>query len=401
VKVLYVTSRFPFGPGEAFLTPEVRALGRLGVELRIVPTHGSGTIVHPDAGDLEECTITAHLVDRSVLHSTTRPVGVRDLIRGVACVRHDLRLRQLSRNLAILPKAAWLAEQVRRWQPDHIHAHWAATSSTMAMVVSLATGVPWSFTAHRWDIYDRNLLKEKVRRASFARFISQGGLAAAHRLTGAVRGTKAIVLPMGVDVPLEYPRRIPPIDDPTEPIRVLCPASLVPVKGHRYLLDALALLHQRGRSLRLLCAGDGPLRSALQAHAQTLGVAHSCDFLGTLPHDALLRLMRDPRIGAVVLPSLDLGAGLHEGVPVSLMEAMAAGIPVIATHTGAIPELVEGFGMLVQPERAGPLATAIEHLLYDAVAWQEHAHRAWKRVSGTFSADRVANLLLHHIRNDA
>src|SRR6185437_5853435 len=78
----------------------------------------------------------------------------------------------LVRNLVAFPKALWLARLARTWQADHIHAHWAGPPSTVAMIASRLSAVPWSFTAHLSDIAARNLLVEKCASAAFVRFIA-------------------------------------------------------------------------------------------------------------------------------------------------------------------------------------------------------------------------------------
>ena len=82
----------------------------------------------------------------------------------------------LAKNLIVYPKALWLARLARKWDADHIHAQWASTTATMAMLAGHISGIPWSCTAHRGDIAENNLLCTKAARASFMRFISASGL---------------------------------------------------------------------------------------------------------------------------------------------------------------------------------------------------------------------------------
>ena len=120
---------------------------------------------------------------------------------------------------------------------------------------------------------------------------------------------------------------------------MLCVARLVPVKGHTYLLDAAARLKRQGIVFNCWLAGDGPERGLLSQRIGELGLAASVRLLGNVPHDELLRLYREQKVDCVVLPSLDLGGGEHEGISVALMEAMAHGVPTIATSTGGLAEL--------------------------------------------------------------
>jgi glycosyltransferase involved in cell wall biosynthesis len=141
---------------------------------------------------------------------------------------------------------------------------------------------------------------------------------------------------------------------------VLCAANFRYEKGHRFLIEAVGLLRGRNVELRLLLAGDGPLRGAVAEQVREAGLDDVVSFLGSVPHDDLLALMS--RAYVVVLSST------HEGLPVSAMEALAIGTPPVATQVGGLLELVEDglSGLLVAPSRPIELADAIGRLLDDA-----------------------------------
>jgi glycosyltransferase involved in cell wall biosynthesis len=165
-------------------------------------------------------------------------------------------------------------------------------------------------------------------------------------------------------------------------LRLVTPASLLPVKGHRYLLEALAGLD--GVTLDL--AGAGPLREDLEQRALGLPVT----FLGPVSHPELLAGLEQARWDAVVLPSAPTPEGDREGVPVTLVEAMAAGVPVVSTASGAIPELVtEGSGLLVPPADPAALREAIE-TLRDPELRRSLAAAGRGRVEQEFDVDRIA-----------
>ena len=244
----------------------------------------------------------------------------------------------MAKNLAVYAKGLWLGGVARTWNADHIHAYWISTPATIAMVASIVSETPWSCTAHRADIDLDNLLAEKIKRAGFVRFISKSGWRMAAALGAPCDSRNAAVLHLGVD--------LPSIDEiPASPGlagTLLCPANLYPVKGHRYLIEAMSLLRQRQVDCKLLLAGDGGLRQELQAQVRALGLGDAVEFLGQRSHTEILAMYREGRVGAVVLPSVDLGHNLHEGIPVALIEAMSYSIPVIGTRTGGIPELLAG-----------------------------------------------------------
>jgi glycosyltransferase involved in cell wall biosynthesis len=150
---------------------------------------------------------------------------------------------------------------------------------------------------------------------------------------------------------------------------VLCVANLRAYKGHRYLLQAAARLRERGLPSTLALAGEGPEQENLEHQAATLGL--DVRFLGARTDIAALLARAD----VVVLPSLT------EGMSNAVMEAMAAGRPVVATDVGGTAELIEGRGELVPPADADALAAGLERVLRDPPGARRRAEeaRAWSR----------------------
>jgi colanic acid/amylovoran biosynthesis glycosyltransferase len=371
VKLVYVTSSLPHGPLEAFVLPEVAALERLGHEVWIVPMWPRGERVHADAEAFDARTLSEPLLSSAVLTSAAREVRPAPLGRMLRS-----RPRTVAKNLLVHPKALWLARRLRELRPDHVHAHWISTSATLAMVAAERTGIAWSLTAHRWDIREANLLRAKARSACFVRTISEAGAQELRERVG-LPDWSPVVLRMGVQLPAATatPRG-------GQELRLLTPANLLPVKGHRYLFEALAGLD--GVSLDV--AGEGPLRAELEERARGLPVS----FLGAVSHTEVLAGLEAGRWDAVVLPSAPTPEGDQEGVPVSLIEAMAAGVPVLSTECGAIPELVtEGSGLLVPPADPAALRGALERLR-DPELRRSLALGGRRRVETDFDVDRIA-----------
>ena len=382
----------PFGPQEAFFIPEVTELLRQGHEILLVPRGSHRDLVHQDAKALPAITCVEPLFSVRVLSAAAR-VCLRWPGRVFAAVRLLGKSRSpwvLLKTLAVVPKALWLADLAVSRGVQHIHAHWALTTATMAMVASRVSRVPWSLTAHRGDIVGDNLLATKVQDAAFVRVISESGLRLAKSIAGKALMDKAAVIRMGVPIPEQVDLKPPGPWKAT----LLCPANLKPVKGHCHLLQAIALLKARRVACVLQIAGDGPLRAGLESQARALQITDRVSFLGQLPHDAILARYRGGQVGAVVLPSIDLGGGLHEGIPVALLEAMSYGVPVISTTTGGIPELLEGdAGALVPPANPAALADAIQRLIQDA-SWRARLGQAGRnRVIERHSIDQIVAIL--------
>ena len=270
-------------------------------------------------------------------------VAVRRPIRTLRAFGRLFRSRNavtLLKNIGVFPKALWIAALARRWNADHIHAQWALTTGTMGMVAAEVSGIPWSCTIHRGDIGDNNLLAVKLRRASFARFIAKDGVAIAESICGQPLPGNAVVLHSCIDMPQQIACR----DALSTPPVLLCAAFLNERKGHKYLIEAVRLLREAGTEVKLLIAGDGELRSALEALVAEQGLQSQITFLGQVQHAELLEMFRSQKLDIIVLPTL------HEGIPAGLIEPMGYGIPVLSTTVGGVPELLEGdAGVMVPP----------------------------------------------------
>jgi colanic acid/amylovoran biosynthesis glycosyltransferase len=317
-----------------------------------------------------------------------RPLKVARIVRQMII---SSRLTTVFKNIAVLPKSLWIARLSERSQIEHIHAHWSSTTATMAGVAATYLGIPWSFTAHRWDIVENNMLSEKLKTASFARFISKSGVELARRYSEPKADLgKARVIPMGVALPSARET----LRSSSRPV-VLCPAKLHPVKGHVYLLAALKLLKERGLDFEAWLAGHGDLESELKSRSSELGLDSCVRFLGKMAHGELLALYETAPVFAVVVPSIDLGGGIHEGIPVSLMEAMSRGIPVVSTLTGGIPELLgDGAGILVPAKDSAALANALADLLLNSKLAHRYSEAGLKRIREQFDIEKVVDALL-------
>lgn len=153
---------------------------------------------------------------------------------------------------------------------------------------------------------------------------------------------------------------------PSDRIRLFSICRLVEKKGVEYSLRAIASLEEPLRSqISLRVAGDGPLLRPLRQLADELGIAQAVEFLGAIAHARVPELLADSDI--FILPSVTAGNGDMEGVPISLIESMAAGLPVISTLHSGIPELVTNGsdGILVAERDTVALARAIRQLATD------------------------------------
>lgn len=310
---------------------------------------------------------------------------------------------RLMKNLAVVPKGLALAWLTRRLRPDHIHAHWASTPSSAAFIAAEITDTPWSLTAHRWDIKERNALALKIGSAVFVRAISEKGRLQLQEEIPSSYHSKILCIHMGADFPgteeVSVNDDLTLLGERTAPV-IACPANLIPVKGHRVLIEACALLQQWRVSFRCLLFGQGPLEYELKRMSEEAGLGTMVEWRGQIPHDELLNLYRSRKVSIVVLPSIVTEDGEEEGIPVSLIEAMCAGIPVVSTYTGSIPELLRGGAGLLVPEKDPyALAQAIRGLLDDPVLYRATGEAGRKRVEEAFSVERTVSDLIASIKS--
>lgn len=362
MKVFVVTSQAPYGPQERFVVREAEALSRLGCETTLVPLRPRRK---GGAAETRLPSVVLGLFAPAELAAAARLVARRPVVaaRLMRLLLTDRRPGVLAKNLTIVPLACRLAELVQRSGVMHIHAAWASTPATAALLVSQLTGTPWSFSAHRWDIDEANLAPAKLRSARFARVISARGRAQLATAAGHVEGCEKIVC-LHLGVPLDGPPARPP-DLRGRPLFVMSVGNLVEKKGHRFLVHAASLLRDRGVPLEVRIVGEGPERPVLENLVAEAGLDGTVRLEGQLPGHRVDELLRDSA-DVLVQPSVVTSSGEYEGIPVSLMEGMAAGRPVIATRTGSIEELVTpGTGLLVPGGDPGALADAIEVLARD------------------------------------
>jgi len=396
LRLAVFTSQAPWGKSESFVLTEIAELRRRVEAILVIPVRPRSALFHGElARRVGQYAIRLPVVSPMILICATvaffrSPGRVARALMEV--IKGSSGLSVLMKNLVVYPKAVYVARLVRRFGAHHIHAYWASVPATMALVVSRLTGVPWSFTAHRWDVAENNLLWTKVRAAQFARVISNAGRNEILRIIRKQDWPTLLTLHMGVALP----------DDPALPIvrskpsfSIGCVANLLEVKGHRYLIEACALLQQRGHHFVCNIIGHGPLRKDLERRVREYGLQGFVKFWGPLPHEEVIGTLRRREIDLMVLPSIKTATGEHEGIPVALMEALAFRIPVVSTSTGAISELIsDGAGVLVKPADAKALADAIERVLVDSAYQSLLAERGFERVSSAFALDTAIDRLL-------
>ena len=394
-KIAYLTVKTPLGAHEAFILTEMLALKKSGASLLIIPRGISTGVFHEKAKELLDDTLILPYINFKIIKELFSYIALRPLFTSKILFNTVFKARNVKiavKNLCIIPKALYLSKILRQHNISNIHAHWASTTSTIAYIISKVTGIPWSFTAHRWDILENNILREKTKSASFVRAINENGRQEICEIINDDNLKKKIsVIHMGVVLP---ELKSTPFNKP-DIFKFLCPANLLIVKGHRYLFEACRILSDRGLQCKCLIAGDGPLEHELRRMAANLELDDCIEFLGRLPHERLFELYARREIHAVVLPSITTGDAEKEGIPVALMEAMSYGIPVISTNTGGIPELIsDGSGIMVEEKNPAVIAGALEKLVKDQIYYNLLSEKGQEKIDCDFNVDKISTKLL-------
>jgi glycosyltransferase involved in cell wall biosynthesis len=243
---------------------------------------------------------------------------------------------------------------------EHIHAHFAHGPASVALVANQLTKIPFSFTAHANDIFVNTwLLAEKIRAAKFVVTISQFNKKHLAALVNRTEDQKIVVVPCGVSLDEFKPggKASPKVKN------ILAVGRLVEKKGFKYLLHACKLLKDWGLSFNCTIIGNGEQRELLFRLTEELDVQDKVCFTGALGPEEVRQHLK--RSDVFVLPAVMGRDGDRDGIPVSLMEAMAAGVPCISTYVSGIPELISHGrnGRLVPPEDIFDLACALKELL--------------------------------------
>ena len=396
LRIAYLVSQYP-GVSHTFILREVLALRERGIAIETASIND-----HPPADKMTQ-------VEQRELGQTlyVKRAGAPGLAKALAWAlpRHPAGLARglfaalrlggsdPSRLLLCLfyyAEAVLLARWVQQRSCSHLHVHFATEAATVGMLMTRIVPVSLSMTVHGPDeFYDvpGYFLPQKIAACRFIVCISFFARSQMMRLAPGDEWRKFEIARLGVDSAHFVPR--PHRASPT-PFQVLCVARLVPTKGQRVLIEAIARLKDGGRAIQLRLIGDGPDRSSLERLVRERGLAGCVSFEGSVNQDSIRGFYEAADVFAL--------ASFAEGIPVVLMEAMSMEIPCIASRINGIPELVRDGtdGLLVAPSDSGAVAAAIARLMDDAALRESFGKAGRQRIQQAYdlgsSADRLAGI---------
>ena len=369
LRVGYIMTHYP-RVAQTFISGEIDSVERAGVEVRCFAMNAvaAGDRRAPDAGRRIAATTYLKPQPLQALAAFAKQIGRHPLgtvrVVAMAMASGSGSPRRIARRLAHLAQAALVAEGARRDGLDYLHAQFGlapATIAWLASALSNAAGrrLPFGFTIHGFhDFVDpaESRLDLKARDAAQVLCVSDFTRSQLCLVTPPEQWARFSVARCGVDLSaFEFRETTRQSGIPN----VLAVGRLSAEKGFDVLIEALATLKQDGTPQRLTLVGDGPLRDSLEQKASEAGIADLVEFAGELKAEDVRKRLRDADL--FCLPSFS------EGLPISIMEAMAVGVPVVTTWVAGIPELAEAgvTALTVPPARADALAGALKQLAED------------------------------------
>jgi len=361
MRIAYLVNQYP-KTSHTFIRREIVALERTGLDVMRLSLRGWDSELVDPLDKLERDQTRYVLRDGPLLlllallrHAMFRPLL---FVHALALAfRMGWRAeRPLPVHLVYLAEACQIWFWLKKGQVGHLHAHFGTNSAEVAMLVNVLGGPPWSFTVHGPEEFDKPHfigLAEKIRRSAFVVAISSYGRSQLYRLVDHTQWPKIKVVHCGVDHTY--------LDDfPSQPVpvrRLVCIGRLCEQKGQLLLLEAARILSAKGVTFELVLAGDGEMRSEIEAFIEIHKLRSVVRVTGWISNHEVRNELLASR--ALVLPSF------AEGLPVVIMEAMALRRPVISTYIAGIPELVRSVehGWLVPAGDVEALVEAIESCL--------------------------------------
>jgi glycosyltransferase involved in cell wall biosynthesis len=394
-----VTSRFP-KLTETFVLFEILGLERFGAEVEFYPlVREREAVVHPEARAVVDRAHFLPFVSWPILLSQLhflrrRP---RAYVGALAALMKGTlgSLNFFVGGIGIFPKVAHAARAMEDDGVEHVHCHFSSHPAVAGFVIHRLTGIPYSFTAQGSDLHvDRHMLREKVAEADFVVTISTYNRDLILRECGERWRDKIVVIHSGIET-----RFFEPTDSRPAGARfnVLCVGTLHEVKGQAYLIDACRVLSESGVDFTCRFVGEGKDRPALERRIAAAGLEGRVHLLGQRTRGEVLELLRTADV--LVAPSVPTKQGKREGIPIVLMEALATGVPVVASNISGIPELVEddGTGLLVPPRDGEAIARALLRLHDEEELGRRLARAGRQKVEREFDAYENASRLASEI----
>ncbi len=388
-KVAYILDIFPT-VSETFIINEIVTVEKLGLETVIFSRKKpAGKVPHEEADRLGRQT-TYFPEPKSISFIQSCGDHLR-LLRKAPSRYIKTLLFSFQNNqeglLWFFKIAGSYALLVEKHKPDHIHAHFASLAGEYAMLISMLLDIPYTFTAHGWhdifeyppeDFRERALQAKKVITVSQynKNYMAEKFAIAPEKIEVIHCGIKPELFNAGGRSGNAQPR-------------ILSIARLHPIKGVEYLIRACKIL--KDKNIRFSChiIGDGELREECDNLIEQMGLHGAVRLEGAQPAEEVRRQL--------AVSDIYVNSSLCEGLSVSIMEAMASDLAVVASNVTGIAELIEDGvnGYLVEPKNAAALAEAMERCINDPKKRAGMGRISRKRIETDFALETEVRKLIH------
>ena len=278
---------------------------------------------------------------------------------------------------------------LRQGEVHHIHGHFCHDATTVTWMTSMLTGIPFSFTAHAKDIYQRklnpgDLLERKLDATEFAVTCTQANVVYLRKRCTRPKKIYGIYHGLNINAFSPAADRVPKNN------HLLSVGRHVEKKGFIYLIGACRVLRDRGIDFHLDIVGEnGDQTSVLKQAILVSGLTEHVNLLPAMSQNKLVNYYQQAML--FVLPCVVVEDGDRDGIPNVMAEAMACGLPVIVTGISGIPELIDHGknGLIVPTCDVVHLADTIHKALLDEDLRTNISHQARQRVESVFNAEHT------------
>jgi colanic acid/amylovoran biosynthesis glycosyltransferase len=387
-EVAYLLERFP-SFGQTFCYREVAELERQGVKVHVYSIRRP---VDEPKQDWDE-----QLVGR-VHYLPEENALVREVDRSVregrvsSATREALKKWGRQSDFLRLYQAVYVGLRLQENGVQRVHAHFAGMAARTAFWINQFFGIPFSFTAHANDIFaPREFVVSLAKLLADAKAIVTVSDYSAEFLRGRFPEAAAKVhrIYNGVDL-----SRFHPIDFGSGIPAIVSIGRLIEKKGFADLISACRLLKPRGRDFVCEIIGEGPLEPALKAQIARDGLEGCVKLVG--PQTLSQIALRLAHATIFALPCTREEGGGMDNLPTVIMEAMAAGLPVVSTPLAGVPEMVEDHvnGILVPEHEPGAVAAALEYLIANPEQARRFGDRGREIAREKFSIETSGSALI-------
>lgn len=387
-RILFFASSAPEYPGDStssFILRMAEDVAALGYQVDLLVPHAPGIATHEQMGRVQV-----------IRFRYAWPQRLECLCAGGSAM---VQLRRNPLKWLLLPclLCAQILALVRLLKTNRyhaIHAHWLLPQGLLAVLIGRLFAVPVITMVHGGDIFSlRHPLLQWLKKQTIrgSRILIANSQYTRSRLDAIFPHSHCPVIPTGTTPPDASAHVALDRADfaKADEKLIVFLGRLVEEKGALHAMEALTFLPSDIRA-KLLIIGDGPEREALESHCRARGLSDQVRFIGKIPHEAIYSylMMGD----AFVAPSATMQSGWVEAQGNSIVEAMFAGLPVVASHIGGIPDAVqhETTGLLVPEKQPQAIAEALTRLFADPALAQRLAHAAKEHAAHSFDRYQTA-----------